>query len=452
MTTLYRKLGHNSNSPLTKAKESFLLLLMPKKKATSRKSNKLKRASLIILLFVALIVIGLAGFGFIQHQMTQNKLSTVLTNEWASYIADKPNFKGGLAMQILSPKGDYFMSTGMGNTMNNNTHFRTASVSKTFTAAAIMLLQQRGLLNIDDKIVDNIPGTNNTYVPDTQDYNIPNKKDITIRELLMHRAGVFDVSNNPVPENIYSFLKPYAGQSYIAYVEKNDPNHTFTFDEMVGVDATNHLSTFKPGTAYKYSNTGYSMLGKIIERVSGKSYADFVTSELLKPNGLTNTTVVDKGTDQLLPNPFVKGYEWADGQVEDVTKSNMSPHVAEGSVTTTPKDLATWAKKLFTGQAGLNQQTVQEMINACTSTGGGATTASQYGFGILCKDGWYGHNGAHAGYLSNMMYNPKTGVAYVIFTDSWNAQSFLNSTLDSLTGELKEMDTASNNVLQKLGY
>lgn len=420
---------------------------MPKKKVSSSKSKK--SSALIILILCIVLVVGFTGFFLIKQQITQSNLSKVLTDEWSSYTKDKPNFPGGVSMQIISPKGNYFISTGISN-MNNNTHFRTASVSKTFTAAAIMLLQQQGLLNIDDKITDNIPGTNTSYVPNTDDYNIPYKNEITIRELLMHRAGIFDVANNSISLNFYSWNKPYVGKSYIDYVEKTDPTHTFTFDELVGVVAKNHLSFFKPGSAYHYSDTGYSMLGKIVEQVSKKPFADFVKSELLQPNGLNNTMNVISGADQTLPAPFIKGYEWMKGQAEDVTVSNMSPHVAEGDMITTPWDLTNWAKKLFTGQAGLAKETVQQMIDACTSTGGTGTTAGGYGLGLICKNGWYGHNGAHAGYLTNMMYNPKTNVAFVISADSWNLQS--EPTLDSLVGELKEMDVVSTKVLQKLGY
>ena len=424
---------------------------MPKKKSPSYiKRNTSSLTSVLIgLLFISILVF--AGFCFIKKQVISNDLSKILEQNWNAYTQDKPNFEGGLAIQILSPKGDYFISTGMGKGMNSSYHFRTASVSKTFTAAAIMLLQQKGLLNIDDKITDTIPNTTNPYLPETEDYNVPYKNEITIKMLLMHRAGIWDVSNNNVPENTFSYNKPYVGQSYLRYMEKYDPNYTFTFDELTGVVARNQLSFFRPGSAYHYSDTGYSMLGKIIERVSQKSYAQYIKEELLVPNGLTNTMVVVDGSDQDLPTPFAKGYDWADGQIEEVTRSNMSPHVAEGSVYTTPGDLAKWAVRLFTGQAGLTKETVQVMMDSCMSTGGESTTAGSYGLGLLCSKNGYGHNGAHEGYLSNMVYNPKTGVAYVIFTNIWNCQTCATD-LESIKGELNEMNEISNKLLQKLGY
>lgn len=421
---------------------------VPKKKTSAKKKkSKYSLATVIFVLFVTVFAL-LIGFILFQKQQVSIDLTRILASEWNSYKKDKSNFNGGLAMQILSPKDDYFISTGMGN-INNTYHFRIASVSKTFTAASIMLLHQKGLLNIDDRITDNIPGMKIPYVPDNENYNLPYKKDISIRMLLMHRAGIFDLSNNAVPSNSFSYDKPYVNQNYIAYIEKSDPNHQFTFDELLGVNASNQLSFFKPGSAYHYSDTGYSLLGKIIERVSQKSYADFVKEELLVPNGLNNTSVVYKGSDQTIPDPYVKGYVWAGGEIADVTKSNLSPHVAEGSIITTPKDLANWAKRLFAGQAGLTKETVKMMMSG-ESKGDG--TKNQYGLGISYFVGkGYGHSGAHEGYLTDMIYNPETNVVYVSFTNIWNCQT-CGKSLDSIISELKAMDNSSKKVLQKLGY
>ena len=436
---------------MTNDKKSFLIYIMPKKKSSSHKKKKPSSLPIVLLALLGTCVLVFFSFSLIKKTLTSKNLSNILETEWNVYRKDKPNFNGGVAMQVLTPKGDYFISTGIDKGMNNGYHFRTASVSKTFTAAGIMLLQQRGLLNIDDTITALIPGTDTPYLPETEEYNIPYKKDITIKMLLMHRAGVFDISNNEITRNRFSYNKLYVGQNYLRYTEKYDPNHTFTFDELIGVVSSNQLAFFKPGDAYHYSDTGYSMLGKIIERVSGKSFAEFVKQEFLVPNGLNDTVVVTNGSDLELPHPYAKGFDWADGEIAEVTHSNMSPHVAEGSVTTTPRDLATWAKRLFTGKAGLTKVSVQMMMDACTSTGGKATTASEYGLGLLCSKNGYGHNGAHEGYLSNMVYNPKTDVAYVIFTNIWNCQTCATN-LDSLKDELKTLDEITNKVLQTLGY
>lgn len=427
------------------------MYIMPKKKSSPVKK---KQKSSYLSIFVGLLVvfsIALTGFWFVRKQMLTKELGNIIETEWNAYTADKSNFPGGFAMQVLSPNGDYFVSTGMGEGMTNKHHFRTASVSKTFTAAGIMLLHQRGLLNIEDKIIDVIPGTDKPYISDTSDYAIPYKNDITIRMLLNHRAGVFDISNSAIEVNRFSAANPYVGYNYIQFVESTEPNHTFTFDELVGVVADNQQVYFAPGTTYKYSDTGYSMLGKIIETVSGKPYAEFIRDELLIPNGLLDTRVIVEGSDLDMPFPFTKGFNWKAGEIQEVTRSNMSPHVAEGSVMTTPRDLALWGKKLFAGQAGLTKETVQMMIDGCSNMGAEGTSVGKYGLGIICKGSWYGHNGAHEGYLSNMMHDINTGVTYVIFTNTWDC-STCETGLDSLMHELLKMDEISGKVLRKLGY
>ena len=382
-------------------------------------------------------------------KLTGPELSRILENEWLAYKKNKPNFDGGLALQILSPKGDYFASTGLGDKVTDKFHFRTASVTKTFTAAAIMLLEQRGLLNIDDKITSDIPGKKIPYLPNTADYNIPYKKNITIRMLLMHRAGVFDVTNNEIPDNKFSHGKPYVGRNYLDYMLENDRNHTFTFDELVGVNVSNQLSFFVPGSAYHYSDTGYSILGKIIERVSGRSYSEFIKEELLVPNRLLDTSSPWKGSDQTMPEPFIRGYVWVNNTLEDTTISNMSAHVAEGNITTTPIDLANWGRKLLTAKAGLTKESVEKMKSGMSKDD---DTDSTYGLGLgYSPEGGYGHAGAHAGYLSLMTYNPKTDVVYVMVANVWNCRTCAKN-LDSIMDEFKAMVKAANKVLKKIGY
>ena len=408
--------------------------------------GKMKNLTVILIAGMAVAALVFSGCSRCPSGFTKSDLSNILKTEWQAYKNDKPNFDGGLAMQILSPKGSYFISTGMGDNITNAYHFRIASVTKTFTAAGIMLLNQRRSLNIDDKITDNIPGTKTPYLPDSPDYSIPYKKDITIRMLLMHRAGVFDVTNNPIPDNEFSQPEPYVGRNYNEYILNKDKEHTFTFDELVGVNARNHLSFFKPGGSYHYSDTGYSMLGKIIERVSRRSYVDFIRDELLLPNGLGDTSLPSKGSDQAMPVPFVKGYVWKPGVIEEVTASNMSPHVAEGNMTATPIDLANWCKKLLKGNAGLTKKTVKIMRSGMST---GDTSGSEYGLGLSYSPvTGYGHAGAHEGYLTLMYYNPKTDITYTMFANIWNLQN----NLDSLMAEIKFMIETANKIFKKMGY
>lgn len=363
------------------------------------------------------------------------ELNAMVANYWQNFWTAKPGWNGGLALYVICPKGAFYASYNMPGG-DENSHFRCASVTKSFTAAAIMFLQQQGLLNIDDLITANIPGSSVPYVPNTPDYNIPSKNLITIRMLLNHRAGVFDVANSDIPAD-----KPvhYAGQNYIDYV-KGSPgglDHTFTFDELVGVVALNELKYFEPNTDYKYSNTGYSILGKIIERVSGLSFAEFGKANLLAPNHLMQTSFPHLGTDRSIPSPFETGYSYHSNTLAEVTLDNMSAHVAEGNVISTPSDLGNWMRRLIEGQAGLSAATVNQMI-----TGTGAGT---YGLGIISVPGLgYGHNGAHNGYMSAAFCDPKQDVTVIVSTSViyW----------DDLAGQMNTIYNAGRAAKNILGY
>jgi D-alanyl-D-alanine carboxypeptidase len=401
------------------------------------------RCKLIFALLVTIFIYSCSSGDNSGTQINRQDLEDVLTAEWQTFSQGKTNFGGGLVMQILSPKGDYFISTGMGPDINNTWHFRTASVTKTFTAASIMLLYQQGRLDIDDKITDNIPGTNIPYVPTTSDFDIPYKNQITMRMLLMHRAGVFDVTNSEFPDKV---PPPLRGQIYTDYILELDPNHQFTFDELVGVDAKYQLYDFIPGSNYHYSNTGYSILGKIIERVSDESYADFVTESLLFPNGLLNTSVPVDAFDNTLPEPYVEGFVWDGVTLTNATVSNMSGNIAEGNIITTPKDLATWCSNLMHGKAGLDSATVEMMKQGLPTDSTGTTL---YGLGILYSPSLgYGHNGAHEGYLTLMFYRPETDICYVLFSNVWDASNGITS----IGEQLNFMGSTANKVLAEMGY
>ena len=334
-------------------------------------------------------------------------------------------YPGGLALQVIYPGGQFFQQTGFTNAVTSTTHFRAASNTKTFTSTAILLLHQRGRLNINHKITDTIPGTTMTYVPEDQNYAIPFKNEITILQLLQHRAGVFDVANDMIPDSISASV-PYKNDWYMEYIKATNPTHTFTFDEMVGVVATTGLYYFRPGADFHYSNTGYSMLGKIIERVSGKLYGQFITDEIIKPMGLISSTMPALGTDRELPQPFVPGFVHIPGTIQNVTVSNISGNVAEGNLITTPSDLALFIRKLMRGEGVLSSNLVYStMLNCLPATPG---SLSLYGCGVNnINILGYGHTGAHEGYLSQMIHDPVTDVTLVIYTNGWDLREGINS-------------------------
>lgn len=343
-------------------------------------------------------------------------LTRVVSGQWGRFSANLP---GGLSVAVITPEGEYFASTLAGATAGS--HFRGASTTKTFTAAAIMLLQQRGKLNIDHVLSANMPGTKRPYLPATPGYAIPHKDRITIQQLLRHGGGVFDVGNKNIPATAAA---PYASQRYVDWVEDTQGDmHTYTLDELVGVVASNQLVGGLPGEAFRYSNTGYSLLAKIVEQVSGQTFAQFVHDELLVPNGLKETSFPDDGRTQQLPTPFLEGTTRVGGTLYPTTHRNVSWGVGEGNVVTTPSDLARWFRRLLKGEAGLNAQTIARM-RECETTN---EIHVSYGLGLACAPAELGagHNGGITGYLTTARHDTVSDVTVVVFATLLDADDLM---------------------------
>lgn len=343
-------------------------------------------------------------------------LTRVVSSQWDRFSTKLP---GGLSVAVITPEGEFFASTLAGATAGS--HFRGASTTKTFTAAAIMLLQQRGKLNIDHVLSANMPGTKRPYLPATPGYAIPHKDRITIQQLLRHGGGVFDVGNKNIPATAAA---PYAGQRYVDWVEDTQGDmHTYTLDELAGVVASNQLVGGLPGEAFRYSNTGYSLLAKIVEQVSGKTFAQFVHDELLVPNGLKQTSFPDDGQTQQLPAPFLEGTTRVGGTLYPTTHRNVSWGVGEGNVVTTPSDLARWFRRLLKGEAGLNTQTIARM-RECETT---HEIHVSYGLGLACAPAELGagHNGGITGYLTTARHDTVSDVTVVVFATLLDADDLM---------------------------
>ncbi|MEO8754772.1 MAG: serine hydrolase domain-containing protein [Casimicrobiaceae bacterium] len=359
------------------------------------------------------LVASVAGCGD-DSQPPEVEIGNVLLSQWQARYAGAP---GGLTAIMITPTREYFASTVAG--AQSTWHFRGASTTKTYTAASIMLLEQRGQLRIDDLITATIPGGGKPYVPATPGFAIPNKGQITIRQLLGHRAGVFDVGNDDIPKTVAA---PYAGRRYVEWVQETQGDeHTFTVDELVGVVASNQLVTDVPGP-FHYSNTGYSLLAKIVEEISGKTFAQFLHDEFTVPNGLADVSFPDSGSVQTMPVSFFEGTTKQGGKYYPTTNRNVSWGIGEGNTITTPANLSRWIRRLIKGDAGVNGAQVAKMIT-CTPTG---ESHVAYGLGIECAPPalGYGHNGAITGYLTVARHDPATDVTIVVMTTLFDADDF----------------------------
>jgi D-alanyl-D-alanine carboxypeptidase len=359
------------------------------------------------------------------HLPLRDALQKIVNDHSRPYIAKFAGKTVGMGLYVKGEHQNAYASSGFFLKTEEYIEFRGASTTKTFTAAAILLLHQQDKLNIDDVITANIPGTGEPYVPATNTYAIPYKNKITIRELLDHRAGVFDITNSDIPSGVNA---PYAGQRYTDYIKDKDGDHTFTFEEMIGVVAANHLSYFEPGTAFHYSNTGYNLLAVIIERISGKRYDQFLQDAFLTPLHMNGTHFPYLGTDQDLPAPHVSSWLKYNNAFIEIDKDNVSSAVAEGNVITTPGDLATWCQTLYGTNMILNSTLQEQMID------GIPTNESHVSYGLGCEtyppDIGYGHNGARPGYLTMMRYHPGTHTSYIVFVNYFDFDDFQSEAND----------------------
>jgi D-alanyl-D-alanine carboxypeptidase len=376
-------------------------------------------------------------------------LQGIINKNLAEYKAKFPDQAIGLGLYVkeagkathLKSTQDIYVSSGFPESYGADVHFRGASTTKSFTAAAILQLSQQNKLNLDDLITANIPGKNQPYIPASSEFAIPNKNEITIRLLLQHRAGLFDITNDPLPDTVKA---PYVKGKYVDYIMTTQGvNHTFTIPELVSVVAKNKLSYFKPGKAFHYSNTGFHLLAIIIERVSGKRYDQFLQDEFLTPLQMNKTRFPYLGTDNNMPRPYVTGWlKFRDttGQVKfaEWDEDNVSFTVADGNIITTPADLATWANALYATNTILNAKVHAQMIT-------GIPTKEEhviYGLGTEMNppDIGYGHNGARPAYMTIMRYNPETRASYILVANFLDATSnaALNAQGDGLSEIVRE--------------
>ncbi len=235
-----------------------------------------------------------------------------------------------------------------------NTKFRLGSISKQFTAFLIVKLAEDGKLKLD------VPIT--TYLPD---YPKETGDKITIHHLLTHSSGIPNYTSAP------NFFK-----------EKS--RNPYTPEEFVKTFSSLPLE-FTPGEKFNYSNSGYFLLGYIIEKVSGKSYEQYLQEIILTPLKMVNT-----GYDHF--EPILKnraaGYEKRGKKISNANYLDMSIPYAAGSLYSTVEDLYIWDQSLYTTQL-LSAKSMESLFKPYISTGGD----DSYGYGWFLEDAPNGDKG-----------------------------------------------------------
>lgn len=259
---------------------------------------------------------------------------------------------------------------------------RLASVTKQFTAAAILLLADEGRLALDDDIT--------AYLPD---YPAHDRK-ITIEHLLTHTSGI----------------PSYTGIAGFADARRDD----VTVQQMIARFKDLPLE-FAPGTRYRYNNSGYFLLGAIIEQVAGQPYADFMAQRLFIPLGMQDTAYAGHERRQA---PHAAGHtRGADGWAPSFALSMTQPYAA-GALVSTVDDLARWDGAIAAGKL-LKRATWQRAFTAYRLADG---TSTHYGYGWSVAE-WNGspafsHGGGIDGFATYVMRLPEQGIYVAVLQNA----------------------------------
>lgn len=277
--------------------------------------------------------------------------------------------------QVLLDKG-YGAANVEWNIANApDTKFRLGSVTKQFTAASVMLLQERGKLQVADPVGKYVPGLPASW------------NAITIAQLLHHTSGIA----NFTAQKEYRGIEPFSKK----------PAEILTMVRDLPL-------RFEPGSRFEYSNSGYVLLGQLIEQASGETYAEFVSKNIFAPLGMQ-----DSGYDwnaAILPHRAA-GYERKGKGLVNAGFINMSiPHAA-GALYSTTHDLLRWNRGLYEGKL-LKPESLNEMLTP---------GLQNYGYGVVVRDTSAGkemqHDGSIEGFSTTLSYRFRDKVSVIALSN-----------------------------------
>ena len=255
------------------------------------------------------------------------------------------------------------------------TNFRLASVSKQFTATAVLMLVEEGKLDLDDSIREYFPA-----FPAFAD-------DITIRHLLQHTSGIEDY------EPIYGdrFPEQILDRGVVDIISKTEGTY------------------FPPGSEYRYSNSAYAVLAVLVEDLSGIAYPDFLQRRIFAPLEMNNTVAYRRGENEVVNRAF--GYTVSKTTIESADQSAWSAVLGDGGIYSSVEDLLKWDQALYDG--GL----LSAELRAASLTPG----LEDYGFGFRIDDyrghRRYHHSGSTSGFRNFMQQFPDDRLSVIVLTN-----------------------------------
>ncbi len=261
-------------------------------------------------------------------------------------ISKKHPYMGSILLakdgKLLVSKGYGLADIGKGVPNSSKTRFIICSITKQFTALAIMQLQEKGLLDVNDTL--------SKFLPD-----FPRGEEITIHQLLCHTSGL---SEEPI-KAVY--------KSRIAKDRNN------TTDEYISLFKRIKLN-FEPGTGYEYSNPGYDLLGVIIEKVSGMSFENYISKYILKPLDMMDSGY-SKG--QGSEENHAIGYRYG----STLQPTGYFDGYASGGLYSTVEDLYRWDRALYTDII-LSKDSIELMYKPYASD---PQSGYKYGYGFMLR-------------------------------------------------------------------
>jgi len=278
--------------------------------------------------------------------------------------------------------------------IDSQTNFRIASFTKQFTAMCIMLLVHDGMLHYDDHLTD--------FFPEFPAYGKP----ITVRNLLNHTSGLPDY------EDILSRQYPNTADDQIPQIHNAG---------VLKLLEQQTAAKFPAGSKWDYSNSGYVVLAQIVEKVSGRSFGEFLRQRIFVPLNMTHTLAYEKGKNEV-PHRAYGHTKEKDGWRE-TDQSSTSATLGDGGIYTSIDDLAQWDRALR-DHTLLSDAEMQPALTPVVPTGGPATSPegpASYGFGWHLepyrghKRMW--HDGETAGFRTTIQRFPNDDLTVIILAN-----------------------------------
>ena len=286
--------------------------------------------------------------------------------------------------------------------VNLNTVFEIGSVSKQFTATAIMLLVKQGKLKLDDPI--------QKYIP-----NLPGEwYGITVHHLLTHISGIPDYE---------------AIEGYYNYRNRYTPEEIIQSAHSLPVD-------FKPGEGFFYSNTGYFLLSLIIEKTSGLSFEEFLHEGIFDPLDMTESGVTDP--IKIIPNR-AEGYYISIGELKNTDASNLSSTLGAGGIISSMTDLVKWENAL--NQNKILDKEAQDKMWKRGKLNNGEETSYGYAWSLGEYKGLkrQSHSGQMHGFVTHVIRLPDYDYVLILLTNRYqiNLSGIIEATMQSFIPSLK---------------